>query len=294
MRKIFRILVFCVGQIPLPIRALLGRYLGALFSLIPTRDRKIAGLQLDTFLPKHIKRPHVASVYGSMGATLMESINLAPMLANYTKFVIADWAQWDAVLKKKKGILILSAHTGNWDLMAACSVKRGYTLSVIGGEMQSPTLQAVLEEMRMKYGASTIWRADASGTRKIISALKRGESVAALIDQDTKVTSRMIPFFGTPAATPSAIIDLAKRCDAIIVAPFIFRTGLNRYKIVVKEFDISMPTDRILCEFNHALEEIILRYPWQWVWIHKRWRTMENGERLGSRKYLEYLLGKAK
>lgn len=289
MLQILRILVFCVGCLPLPVRALLGKGVAAFFSLVPTRDCKIAKLQIETFLPPDVEKPPIWRVYGSMGETLLESINLAPMLADYQKYVSADWSQWDSILAQKKGILILSAHTGNWDLLAACSVKRGYKLSVIGGEMQSGALQTLMEKVRANYGATTVWRADASGMRTIIASLKKGESVAALIDQDTRVSSHMIPFFGTPAATPSSIIDLARRCDAVIVAPFIFRTGLNRYQIIVKEFDSSLPTDEILMRFNETLEGIIKKYPWQWVWIHKRWRTLENGERLPSRKYLEYL-----
>ena len=271
------------------LRALIGRYFGWAFSFFPSRDGVIARLQMDRFIPGEGGSGLLRGVYASLGENLLECMNLKPILDNYQSYVEADWAQWDEFLSRKKGIVILSAHTGNWDLLAACSVKRGYEVSVIGKEMKIASFQDFLQRVRGNYGVATLWRAGSAGVKQIVDELRHSRCVAALIDQDIKVINRMIPFFGCPASTPSTMIELAKRCDAIIVAPFIFRTGTNRYKIIVKELDTSLSTDEILKDFNDTLESVIRKHPSQWVWFHKRWRTMEDGSRLSTKDYITYL-----
>ncbi len=279
----------CIGRLPPRVRALIGRWGGYLFSFVPTRDRAIAKLQMEMALKNEGGSSCLGQVYASLGETLLESVNLKPMLDRYQEYVDADWAQMDEILARKKGVIILSAHTGNWDLLAACSVKRGFKVSVIGKPTKNLGLQELLVEVRANYGVDTIWRSDSSGIKQIFNALKGGEAVAALIDQDTQVTSLMVPFFGRPAATPKTIIEFAKKFDAVIVAPLICRTSTNHYRIIVKEFDTKLPTEEILLGFNQYLEKFVHQHPSQWVWIHKRWRTLADGTRLSSREYLKTL-----
>ena len=286
---LLRRILYGIGTLPLPVRAIFGRWLGRIFSLIPTRDRKIAKLHMDAFLKNEGGSAHLSQMYSSVGETLFEALNLKPLLDNYQTFVDADWAQMDEIVSRKKGVIILSAHTGNWDLLAACSVKRGFKVTVIGKPTKSAGLQDALSEVRANYGVTTLWRSGASSIRHILAILKKGESVAALIDQDTEVISKMVPFFGRLAATPETLIELGKRCGAIIVMPFIVRTGTNHYKITVTELDPSLSTVEMLVVFNNSLEKLIRKHPSQWVWFHKRWRTLESGERLSSRNYVESL-----
>ena len=286
---LLRLSVNCLGRLPLPVRALMGRYCGLLFSLIPTRDRKIARLQMKLCLQHEGGDRHLSAVYGSVGETLLECFNLKPLLDNYEEHVDTDWSQWDEILSRKKGIVILSAHTGNWEFLAACSIKRGYKVSVVGKANRDAGFQNFMAWLRQGYGAETIWRTGASGLKQFLGALRKGESVAALIDQDTRVENVSVPFFGRPAATPVTMIEIAKKAQAVIIAPFIFRTGRNRYRIVVKELDSALPSEAILAEFNVALENLIREYPEQWVWFHKRWRTDAHGTRLSSREYLQKL-----
>ncbi len=289
MATLLRFIVPCIGKLPLPVRALIGRTLGWLFSWVPTRDRRIAQLHMDRFIKDEGGSKHIHRMYASLGETLLESMNLKPILDNYQKYISADWPQWDEILSRKKGVLIIAAHTGNWDLLAASSICHGFKVSVVGKAAKSPLFQDALNLIRKNYGAEAIWRAGSSGMKQIIEAFKRGEAAAAVIDQDTNVSSSMIPFFGVPAATPSTIIELARRYDAVIIAPLIFRTGINKYTIYVKELDNKLPLDEILLQFNKYLEDMIRRYPWQWVWLHKRWRTLADGRRLSGKEYLAYL-----
>ncbi len=286
---LFLFLVSSLGHLPVSIRALTGRLGGWCFSFIPTRDRAIAELQMNRFLVEEGGSCFLRKVYAGAGETVMESINLKPIIDDYRRRVSADWPAWNELRARQRPVLFLSAHTGNWDLLAACTVKLGYKVSVVGREANQPMFQRILHQVRSDYGVSTIWRGGSSGIKAIIDAFRKGESVGTLIDQDTKVASRMIPFFGSPAATPSSIVEIAKRYNALVAAAFIFRTGLNRFEIVIKELDARLPVDEILVDFNRTLCTLIRKHPSQWVWFHKRWRTLPTGVRLRSGEYLAHL-----
>ncbi|RIL09401.1 MAG: hypothetical protein DCC75_06615 [Proteobacteria bacterium] len=286
-------LIECAGRLPLELRISLGRCLGFIFSLIPTRDRKICELQLERFAKAMGGRALTSSVYQSVGQTLMESINLAPILKRLdTRVACPDWEQLaPKVSSRKSGILALSAHTGNWELLAAYFAAKGHKLTVIGRQARNLRFQEILAKLRARNGLKTVWRNDASGTKEIIRALKSKGIVAALSDQDTYVASKFVPFFGAPARTPSAMVDLAKKLECMIVAAFIFRTTRNSYEIRLHDIPAELPPEEILRTYNSLLEEYIRKFPDQWVWFHKRWRSLSEEQRLSSREYVRYLQG---
>jgi KDO2-lipid IV(A) lauroyltransferase len=188
-------------------------------------------------------------------------------------------------VRDERPIVCLTGHTGNWDLLAAYVISRGIPLTTIGREARSPTAQKVLETVREGYGIETIWRSDRTGLKRLLQCLKERRVVAALIDQDTRVDSIMVPFFGTPAKTPVSLISLGRKMNARFVTAFLFRTGWFRYSVWVEEIpDLNSEYD-ILCEYHQRLETLIRRFPSQWVWFHKRWRSLPDGTALSSREY---------
>ena len=286
---ILGIFLRAIGRLPLAFRARLGRLLGYLFYLVPTRDRRIAKLQMDLFVKDQGGSRNLPGVYAAMGETALECLNLSPILNDYRNYVDADWPYVQRLKASKRGILILSAHLGNWDLSAAVTVKEGFEASAIGKAAKSSGLQQVLASIRDSYKINMIWRTGKGGIKQIIERLQRGELVGAVIDQDTRVSSMMVPFFGYPAATPSSIVEIGKRANALIVGAFLVRTALTRYHMHVCEFDPALPTAEILAQFNQTLESMIRQYPTQWVWFHKRWRSRGDNLKLSSKEYIELL-----
>lgn len=275
-------LLSCLGHLPLRWRKAVGWHLGALFSFLPTPDRRIAKLQMGLCLQAP---PPVSRVYGNIGQTVMESLNLDPLLK--AQAVRCDnWDRLVGLLDRGKGVVTLTAHTGNWDLLAAWVVSRGVVLTAVGREARSPMLQALLRSLRARYGIDTVWRSrGAGGLKEIIEKLGRNEVVAALVDQDTRVKSEMAPFFGRLAATPCTLVELAKRQGAAIVSAFIFREADGRFVLRAEEINGALSVRDILGEYNRRLEASLKDYPDQWVWFHKRWRTNEAGVRFSSREY---------
>jgi KDO2-lipid IV(A) lauroyltransferase len=147
--------------------------------------------------------------------------------------------------------------------------------------------------MREQYGVETIWRSDRAGLKRLLSCFRERRVIAALIDQDTKVESVFVPFFGRPTRTPSSLIELGKKFNARFVYAFIVRTSTGRFDLRVGEIANALETESILSEYSAQLQAIIESHPEQWVWFHKRWRSDPSGTTLGSRQYLAWLTEEA-
>ena len=278
-----------LATLPLSIRGGLGYTLGFIAGLLPSREGKIARLQLAVFLGRN-SRTLVARTFGNAGRTLLESLNLQPLLATASRRVSApQWNMVEAWLKDSRPLVALTGHTGNWDLLAAYTISRGVPLTTVGREARNPAAQEILRSIRDGYGIETIWRSDRTGVKRLLGCMRERRTVAALIDQDTHVESAYVPFFGEPARTPSALIGLGQKCNARFVSAFMFRTGQGRFETFIEELDSSLSPEELLAEYNRRLADLLRRFPSQWVWFHKRWRSRPTGETLRSREYLRWL-----
>lgn len=283
-------LIKAIGFLPISLRSAVGGSLGSLVGRFPLREATIASLQLQAFLPEVSASTTVPKVFAHVGRSMLESLNLNPLL--HPPFRNISCPQWDTIVgwtKEDRPIIALTAHTGNWDLLAAYAIARGIPISTVGKEARNPNVQVVLRSMREAYGVDTIWRSDKSGVKRIVSCFKERRVMAALIDQDTRVDSVFIPFFGTPAKTPAALIELGKRYNARFVSAFIVRTKGTKFTIHTSELDDSQGVEGILTQYHQHLEQVIRAHPDQWVWFHKRWRSVPFGTTFSTKEYLAVL-----
>jgi KDO2-lipid IV(A) lauroyltransferase len=284
-------LVQTLAALPITWRSYLGRSLGTFFALLPTNERKIALLQLRYYLgPEHATQSTVNRIFANLGESVLESLDLMPYLNNSERtFFMNNFEEFQKVSTSGKPFLILTAHTGNWDLLAAYACKIGLPLLTVGRKANNVLIQELLASIRKKYGIETIWRTSTFSSRKLIEGIASGRALAGLIDQDTKVDGTPVPFFGELATCPSALISLAKRRNIPIITAFNFRVGSGRFQLFWKRLDTDLPVEQIILEYNQFLESLLKRFPDQWVWFHKRWRTRPDGYRLSGAEYLRKL-----
>jgi KDO2-lipid IV(A) lauroyltransferase len=144
--------------------------------------------------------------------------------------------------------------------------------------LKDKRLNELLWKYRNAHGAIAIERG--KETFRLIKVLKSGGSVALLIDQDTRVQTVFVDFFGIPAATPVGATVFALKTGAAIVPTYVYLgdDGLQHMHILPEipmritgdeQADIKFNT-QILTNF---IEEQIRKYPDQWVWMHERWKT---------------------
>lgn len=281
-----------IGFFPLTLRRFVGRVIGSLVYLIPTRERIIALYQLNLVLPQSNNKAALRAMYEHFGVITMESLNLKPLLEREPP-ICDDSEKIKELLSRGRGIVALTAHFGNWELLGAYFAKLGVPINTIGREARNQNFHRYLAKLRERMGVTTLWRGDKNSLKEIYSVLESNGVLAALIDQDTRVKSSFVPFFGMDARTPVTLVSIAKRLNSTIVSAFIAKID-GQYKIFVNEIPQEMSEEEILATFNQRLESLIRSNPEQWVWFHKRWRSEKNGVVLGSRDYIKHLSEKVK
>jgi len=283
-------LVRALGALPFGMRSRAGYALGYLVGLLPIREREIASKQLQLFFGKERAQFLTPRVFAHVCRSLFESLSLGPAVRRGDNFIRCDrWTDIDTWLKQPRPVMGLTGHVGNWDLLAAAMIGRGARVSTVAKEARSPAVQAALRSLREGYGIETIWRSDRSGVKRLMQCLRENRVVAALIDQDTRVSSVYVPFFGLPARTPDAIIALGKKSNARFVSAFLVRESDGGFRLHVREISDELSVGEILFQYNSHLEEIVRLHPEQWVWFHKRWRSQPGQETMSTRAYLLWL-----
>ncbi len=192
---------------------------------------------------------------------------------------IDDEARLREALSGGRGVVFVTAHTGNWEMLAALVARRGYPATVVATPVYDRRLDDLLIAARAAQGVETISRGSASAARQLLSALRRNAFLGMLIDQDTDVDGVFVPFFGRAAYTPTGAAALALRTGAAVVCGFLVREGSIRHRMVVQgpitlirtgdhERDITENT----ALFTGLIERHIRTFPDQWVWFHRRWK----------------------
>lgn len=269
----------------LPERAVraLGMAVGSVAGLLARADRARAERQLRAVWPELDAHRTTTAMFQHLGQTVAELALLSKdpgYLARWVELPAASRAALDGALAdaRGRGVVAVSAHLGNWELLPQCLVQAGYPVSTIARENANATLDQWIVALRARGGVTTIRRGAGSTTaREILRALKSGHLFALLVDQDTKVQSTLVPFFGRLAATPIAAAELALRSGRPVVVGFIRREG-TRHVVTVERVpavegeDVTALTARLSARIEHHVR----RAPEQWVWLHHRWnRTPE-------------------
>jgi len=175
--------------------------------------------------------------------------------------------------------LVLTAHLGNWELLAVAHRLMGFPATVVVRPPDAPWLDVVVERLRRKAGIELIDKRGA--LRPVLRALQRGRLVALLLDQNaSRREGVFVSFFGRPASTSKSLAVLAMRTRAPVVPMFIYRTDVGRHRVVIHPplpVDATPDNERAVTELTQrctaAVEAAIGVAPDQWLWIHDRWRT---------------------
>ena len=184
------------------------------------------------------------------------------------------------LLNRKKGILVLSAHFGNWEILAA-AVAKLFPVNVIAKKIYIDELNDMLVKYRNSKNVKVILRSETSSARKMIKALKNNEIIAMLIDQDTKVQSVFVDFFGMPASTPLGLASLALKTGTPVILSLDKRLPGGKHTFIISEEIIpdascgnfDKDVENFTAKMTKCLEKHIKENPEQWVWFHERWKT---------------------
>ncbi|MDO9265429.1 MAG: lysophospholipid acyltransferase family protein [Desulfosalsimonadaceae bacterium] len=176
-----------------------------------------------------------------------------------------------------KGMILLTAHFGNWELLGAWLTWKGYPLRAVGSPLSNPLLDQLITDTRNQAGYINIARG--TETREIIRTLKQGCPLGILMDQDTRVKGVFVDFFGRKANTPVGPVLLARRFNIPIIPAFMHLEPDLTYHVEclppIKPSAAGDPKRDLLADVQQCsdvYERIIREHPEQWAWFHRRWR----------------------
>lgn len=176
------------------------------------------------------------------------------------------------------GVIAVTGHVGNWELLAATFAQSGYPLSVVARRVNDDRFDALVARFRGLAGVQTIRRDDPAALRQMVRVLRGGGILALLVDQDTRGPGVFVPFFGRLAHTSPGAAVIALRTRAPVIGVFIERRNRgHRVRIEPLYGFQQLPGRRPSIEeltgrITAAIEEQIRRRPGEWVWWHRRWR----------------------
>ena len=279
-----KILTFFAFFIPLKLALFLGRLLGMAAFLVDGKRRKMAYANLKAAFCKDLSPAQIRKVakssFQTLGLNLVEVLKFPYINKKYIdKYIrIENLTRVDKALAKNKGVILLTAHFGNWELSALAAAIRGYPMLVLAREQRHPRLNRLLNSYREKKGCRVIQKG--MGLREIIRSLKRNELVGMLGDQSAGRSGDWIDFFGRPASTPRGPVDIALRTGSEILPSFIIREKGGSHRLVIEaplelNRDGGNKDDKVISSlkrFNELLESYVRKYPAQWLWPHNRWK----------------------
>ena len=285
-----RFLIFASNIIPrktwLRFCGMLGR-IAYIFSPQPA-ERMIRHLTLafgDEKSQEEIKKlsKKTFEMLGKNAGDILRSLSVKS-LDDLNKFLVTTGIEnYEKAHAKGKGVMFLTAHLGAFDLQITNMALRGLKPNIIGTALGDEKLNELLVKYRNAYGAIAIERGKESV--RLFKALKSGGSIAILIDQDTRVKSRFVKFFGKPCATPIGATVLALKSGCSVVPTYVFLDESNRQQMHIlpeiplvytgdDEKDLIINTQN----FTDFTERIVREHPEQWVWMHERWKTKPGDE----------------
>lgn len=184
-----------------------------------------------------------------------------------------------AAMARGKGVLVATAHLGNWELSAFAHAYMTGPMNIVVRPLDNPRIDAFVEQRRALSGNPVIRKKEAA--RAIFKALHAGESVGILIDQNSAPEEGVfIDFFSRKACANAAFVKFAHRTGAAVIPGFALwheaeqRYAIHFYPEVPMTGDVQADTQAV----HAVLERVIREYPDQWLWIHRRWKTQPTKE----------------
>jgi len=193
-------------------------------------------------------------------------------------FSIKGLSHLRAAYGKGKGVLVLTAHLGNWEFLTIIAAMMGYPCSIVVRPLDFSPLNDFFVKLRTRFDGKLIPAAWSIG--KILRSLKRGELVGILLDQNVDwYEGVFVDFFGRMACTSKGLALLALKTEVPVVPLFLvrdrsgFRAEAGQEVPLIKTGDMIKDVEANTEQYNRIIESFIRRFPDQWFWVHQRWKT---------------------
>jgi KDO2-lipid IV(A) lauroyltransferase len=276
--------------LPRPVARGIGISIALLVYAAHGRLRRVGMRNLDLAFPQKSRKEKkriVRGVFIGLGRQLAEfclfpryTLENLPRIAVYEGFHNLAEAQ-----ARGKGVVFLTAHFSGWEVGSFAHSLYGHPMNIVARPLDNPYIERLSERYRTMHGNKMLSKQDYA--RGLLRLLKQGELVGILMDTNmTPPQGTFVDFFGIPACTATGIARVAQHTGAAVVPAFcIWDRQLGKYKIclepalkLVRTGNDEADAITNTANFNKAIESYVTRYPNQWLWVHRRWKTRPEGE----------------
>ena len=285
-----RVVAGLLGFMPRTMARVLSGALAFLTYALMGRLRRVGERNLALAFPHldaKVKRAELRGVYRSLGWQLVEFCRMA----RYTPANTRDWIRTEglehylAAAARGKGVLIVTGHLGAWELSSFYHSLMGHPMGMVIRRLDNRLLDDYVNRIRCLHGNRVLHKDDFA--RGLLTAMRAGETVGILMDTNmTPPQGEFVEFFGQQACTATGLAHIARKTGAAVLPGFmLWEPAEKKYvlhfgpELVFKrseehEADILAATQQCAS----ATEAWIRRYPDQWLWIHRRWKTRPAGQ----------------
>ncbi len=282
--------VFGFGALPRSWARWLGACVGAVAFRLLGRLRRVGLGNLALAYPAMPvpERERILRLeYRNLGWQLAEFCQMSRYTAAFAgRFIRYEGLdRYLAARVRGKGVLVLTGHLGAWELSSFYHSLVGYPMGMVIRRLDNPLVDRFVNRIRCLHGNRVLHKDDFA--RGLIGAMRAGETVGILMDTNmTPPQGVFVPFFGIPACTASGLARVALKTGAAVLPGFLVWEESERRYVLHFEPELALAdtgdseADTIdnTARLTALLEQAIRRYPSQWLWMHRRWKTRPPGE----------------
>ncbi len=278
---IIQIFCFIIRILPNRFALKTGETLGFITGTVFGLRRRIVLKNLSIAFPsKSLKEKQdiAYNTWKNIGMNLGEFIRLTGFShEDFRRQVIWEGRQYlDEAISRGKGVILITAHFGNWELTGASIAMAGYPLCVVARSLDNILLNNIVTGIRQSKGSTVISRRN--GIKDMLRCIRQNMVVGILMDQNMG-RGIFVDFFSKAAATTPIIGHLALKTGAPVIPVHGIRLGYNKYKVIFEPEVIYKRTkdknkdieSYVLC-LNRLIEKWINQHPDHWFWLHNRWK----------------------
>lgn len=289
--RALRSMVGAIGLLPRSMARAVGAGIGAAAWRLLGRLRAVGMRNLELAFPEKSeteRKTILRGVYRSLGWEVGEFCKMS----GYTAEQASGFIRYDglehylAAREKGKGVLVLTGHLGAWELSSFYHSLMGYPMSLVIRRLDNPQVDAFVNRIRCLHGNRVIHKDDFA--RGLLTSMQRGETVGILMDTNmTPPQGVFVPYFGVEACTASGLARVALHSGAAVLPGFlVWERAEQKYVLRFGEQLELIRTGNAVQDivantalFTATIEAYVRRYPEQWLWVHRRWKTRPEGER---------------
>lgn len=271
-------LIFIFGKLPLKTASALGgKILETIGPRLSVNRKAIRHIRDALDIDEEPARKISKDMWNNLGRTFAEYPHLETIWRDHIELIGSELLE--DLEHSDRPALFFSGHLANWEIAGPCLQRHNIDLDLIYRAPNNRYVDTMLQRCRSMGGKLRTYPKSSAGMRQILNALKEGRRIGILIDQKYNQGVET-EFFGRPAMTSPAYIQMAKRFKCPLYPARIERTGGENFRITIfPPLDLEKDEQTLLRESHDLLESWIKDRPGQWLWLHRRWKKQNQPTR---------------